>query len=146
MQMTYYPTQTNQIVAAPISPITSMPGSVATPKQTLPKPTTTRPLPNHGSAYMPQFLPIASSTTHPMPQQQTSSSTTDDALANLREEMAKMLRENFGVELPRNRIYQKPYLEYFDAIQCPPGYKIPDFVKLRAQKPHGSMLVNTWHN
>jgi hypothetical protein len=32
-----------------------------------------------------------------MPLQQASSSTTNDALANFREEMAKMLRENFGV-------------------------------------------------
>ena len=80
-----------------------------------------------------------------MPLPQVASSTMDDGLANLREEMAKMLRENFGVELPRNRIYQKPYPEYFDAIQCPPGYKIPDFLSSmkRAQKPHGSMLVNT---
>jgi hypothetical protein len=51
-----------------------------------------------------------------MPLQQASSSTTDDALANFREEMAKMLRENFGVELPQNQIYQKPYPEYFDAV------------------------------
>ena len=65
----------------------------------------------------------------------------DDGLANLREEMAKMLRENFGVELPRNRIYQKPYPEYFDAIQCPPGYKIPDFVKF-----NGEGTKTTWEH
>jgi len=127
--MTYYPTQTNQIVATPINPIMSMTGSVATPNQTLPTATTTRPLPNYGSTYMPQFLPTASNHTLPISLPQASLSTTDDGLANLREEMAKMLRDNFGVELPRNRIYQKPYPEYFDAIQCPPGYKIPDFVK-----------------
>src|SRR3954471_2400763 len=106
--MAYYPTQTNQIVTAPINPIMSMPGSVATPNQTLPTATTTRPLPNYGSTYMPQFLPAASNLTPPMPLPQALSSTMDDGLANLREEMAKMLQENFGVELPRNRIYQKP--------------------------------------
>ena len=116
MPMTYYPTQTNQIVTAPINPIMSMPGSVATPNQTLPTATTTRPLPNYGSTYMPQFLPTASNPTPSMPLPQAASSTMDDGLANLREEMAKMLRENFGVELPRNRIYQKPYPEYFHAI------------------------------
>ena len=116
--MAYYPTQTNQIVTAPINPIMSMSGSVATPNQTLPTATTTRPLPHYGSAYMPQLLPAASNPTPLMPLPQASSSTMDDGLANLKEE-TKMLRENFGVELPRNRIYQKPYPEYFDAIQCP---------------------------
>src|SRR4051812_43115900 len=29
-------------------------------------------------------------------------------------------------------MYQKPYPEYFDEIQCPLGYKIPDFVKFSA--------------
>ena len=92
---------------------------------------------------MPQFLPTASNPTLPIPRQQASSSTTDDALANLREEMAKKLRDNFGVELPRNRIYQKPYPEYFDAIQCPPGYnQILLSLMEKAQKPHGNMLVN----
>ena len=65
----------------------------------------------------------------------------DDGLANLRGEMAKTLRENFVVELPRNRIYQKPYPEYFDAIQCPPGYKIPDFVKF-----NGEGTKTTWEH
>ena len=69
----------------------STPGSVATLNQTLPTPTTTRPLPNFGSTYMPQFLPTASNPTPPMPVPQASSSTMDDGLANLREEMAKML-------------------------------------------------------
>ena len=90
---------------------------------------------------MPQFLPTTSSPTPPMPLPQVSSSTMDDGLANLREEMAKMLRENFGVELPRNQIYQKPYPEYFDAIQCPPGYKIPDFVKF-----NGEGTKTTWEH
>ena len=49
-----------------------------------------------------------------MPLPRDSSSTSNDAIANFREEMAKMLRENFDVELPRNRMYQKPYHEFFD--------------------------------
>ena len=47
----------------------------------------------------------------------------------------------FGIELPRNRIYQKPYPEYFDAIQCPPGYKILDFVKF-----NGEGTKTTWEH
>ena len=79
-----------------------------------------------------------------MPLPQASSSTMDDGLANLREEMAKMLRENFGVELPRNRIYQKPYPEYFDATSALQDIKFQILLSLmeKAQKPHGSMLVS----
>src|SRR3954463_11624739 len=65
----------------------------------------------------------------------------DDALANLREEMAKMLRENFGVEFRRNRMYQKRYPKFFDKVQCPPGYKIPDFVKFS-----GDGTKTTWEH
>ena len=89
---------------------------------------------------MPQFLPTASNPTPPMSLPQASSSTMDDGLANIREEMAKMLRENFGVELPRNRIYQKPYPEYFDAIKCPPGIKFQILLNLmeKAQNHMGA--------
>jgi hypothetical protein len=118
------------------------PSSVVTPNQTLPiGANATRTQLNYGSAYMPQFIPTASNPTPPMPLQQVSSSPTDDALANFRDEMAKMLRGNCGVELPRNRIYQKMYPEYFDPIQCPPGYKIPDFVKF-----NGEGTKTTWEH
>ena len=76
-----------------------------------------------------------------MPLPQALSATTDDALANLREEMTKMLREKFGVELPRSRIYQKSYPEHFDAISCPPGYKIPEFTKF-----DGEGKKTTWEH
>ena len=35
MPMNYYPAQTNHIVVAPISPVMSIPNSVATPSQAL---------------------------------------------------------------------------------------------------------------
>ena len=135
MPMAYYPTYTNQIVAAPNIP---MPGLAATPSRNLP---TAGSLPAYGSAYMPQFVTAASNPTSPIPPPQVSSSTKDDALASIREEMTRMLRENFGVELPRNRIYKKPYPEYFDAVQCPLGYKIPDFVKF-----NGEGTKTTWEH
>ena len=142
MPMNYFPTHANQIVAAPLNLIVDMLSSVATPNQTLPiGGNTARLLPNYGSVNMPQFTPIVANSNPPMPLPQASSSTTDDALANFREEMAKTLRENFGVELPRNWIYQKPYPEYFDAIPCPQGYKIPDFVKF-----NGEGMKTTWEH
>ena len=92
MPMNYFPTHTNQIVATPIKPIMSMPSSVAMPNQTLPiGGNTARSLPNYGSVYMPQFTHVPANPTPPMPLPQASSSTADDALANFREEMAKML-------------------------------------------------------
>src|SRR4051812_45767897 len=38
-------------------------------------------------------------------------------------------------------MYQKPYPEYFDEIQCPPGYKIPDFVTFS-----GDGTKTTWEH
>ena len=137
MPMNYFPTHTNQIVAAPLNPF--MQSSVVAPNQV--GGNTARSLPNYGSANMPQFTPMVANPNPSMPVPQASSSTTDDALARFREEMAKTLRENFGVELPRNRIYQKPYPEYFDAIPCPQGYKIPDFVKF-----NGEGTKTTWEH
>src|SRR4051812_962049 len=55
--------------------------------------------------------------------------------------MTKMLREKFGVKLPKNRIYQKLYSDYFDAIACPLGYRIPKFTKF-----HGEGRKNTWEH
>lgn len=54
-------------------------------------------------------------------------------MANLREELAKMFRENYGIELSKPWISRKPYLEHFDGMPCPPGYKVPDFVKFSGE-------------
>jgi hypothetical protein len=48
---------------------------------------------------------------------------------NMREQVARMLRE-FGLE-PKGRVrtYQKPYPEFFDTLPYPRGFQVPDFVK-----------------
>ena len=132
-------------MATPINPIMSMTGSVATPNQTLPTATTTRPLPNYGSTYMPQFLPTASNHTLPMSLPQASSSTMDDGLANLREEMAKMLRENLELSylgIGFTKSHTPSTLMPSSALRDI-RFQILLSSMERAQKPHGSMLVNT---
>lgn len=89
----FYPSQTNQIVATPISPIMSVPSSMAMPNQTLPRSADMICLlPNYGSTYTPQVTPATSNHIPPMTSMQATSSTLDNVVANLREEMAKMFR------------------------------------------------------
>jgi hypothetical protein len=48
---------------------------------------------------------------------------------NVREQVARTLRE-FGLELKgRARTYQKPYPKFFDTVPYPRGFRVPDFVK-----------------
>jgi hypothetical protein len=39
------------------------------------------------------------------------------------------LREFGFTPKGHTRTYQKPYLEYFDNIHCPWGFRVPDFTK-----------------
>jgi hypothetical protein len=52
-----------------------------------------------------------------------------EAFENVREQVARTLRE-FGFE-PKGhtRSYKKPYLDFFDTVTYPRGFRIPDFVK-----------------
>src|SRR6266540_4334599 len=59
-----------------------------------------------------------------------------------RAEMQKMFYDNFGIEpKPGSRIYQKPYLEHFDYVPYPQGYKVPDFAKF-----NGVDSKTTWEH
>jgi hypothetical protein len=52
---------------------------------------------------------------------------------NVREQVARTLRE-FGLE-PKGwvRTYQKPYPEFFDSVPYPRGFWVPDFVKFTSE-------------
>ena len=51
-------------------------------------------------------------------------------LHDLMTQLANVLREIFGLEpKDRGRAYQKPYFDYFDQVQFPRGYRMPEFVK-----------------
>ena len=60
---------------------------------------------------------------------------------SIREEMASLLREHFGVEPKgRARVYQKPYPDYYyDTILYPRGFKVPDFVKFNGEDSRTTM-------
>jgi hypothetical protein len=47
---------------------------------------------------------------------------------NLTNQLATILRESFGIEPKgRGRVYQKSYLNYYDQLHYPRGYRIPEF-------------------
>jgi hypothetical protein len=49
---------------------------------------------------------------------------------NLTNQLATNLRESFGIEPKgRGRVYQKPYLDYYDQLPYPRGYRVPEFSK-----------------
>jgi hypothetical protein len=52
---------------------------------------------------------------------------------NVREQVARTLRE-FGLE-PKGRAttYQKPYREFFDMVPYPRGFRVPDFGKFMGE-------------
>jgi hypothetical protein len=91
MPLNFYPTQTNQLVAAPTysNPIMSVPNSASTPNHFVTPPIGTSIFglpPNDVSAPIPQVAPLASTQVAPMSLPQTSSSTSDPILAKLRED------------------------------------------------------------
>jgi hypothetical protein len=47
----------------------------------------------------------------------------------VRAQIAKTLREFGFTPKGHVRMYQKPYLEYFDNIPDPRGFRVPDFTK-----------------
>ena len=147
LPMNFYPSQTNQLVAAPAypNPIMSVPNSASTPNYFVTSPMSTSMFglpPNYVSAPSPQVALQASTQVAPMPLPQTSSSTPDPILAKLREDLHKMFQETFRNEPKvKSRVYQKPYPEHFDAVLYPPGYKVPDFVKFS-----GEGTKTTWEH
>jgi hypothetical protein len=48
--------------------------------------------------------------------------------------LATILHESFGIEPKGQRcIYQKPYLNYYDQLTYPRGYKVPEFSKFSGE-------------
>jgi hypothetical protein len=49
---------------------------------------------------------------------------------NLTNQLATILHEFFGIEPKgRGQVYQKPYLDYYDQLPYPRGYRVPEFSK-----------------
>jgi hypothetical protein len=47
----------------------------------------------------------------------------------VKEQIAQMLSEIGFTPMGHGRAYQKPYLENFDTIPYPKGFRVPDFLK-----------------
>ena len=62
--------------------------------------------------------------------QPNSSINLEKLLAECKNDLAKMIKENLGVDV-RGKIqsYQKPYPMSFDAVTYPTGFRLPEFVK-----------------
>jgi hypothetical protein len=53
---------------------------------------------------------------------------------NLTNKLATIMHESFGIEpKDRERIYQKPYLDYYDQLLYPRGYRVSEFAKFSRQ-------------
>ena len=60
---------------------------------------------------------------------QTSTSNYDADLARMKEDLADMLKEKLGFVAGRSRLYRRPYVDAFDLIPYPTGWRVPNFVK-----------------
>ena len=61
-------------------------------------------------------------------------------MEKFRRDLDQMVFEKYGI-MPKNRVYTKPYPEYFDALPYPPGYRVPDFAKF-----NGVDSKSTWEH
>jgi hypothetical protein len=53
---------------------------------------------------------------------------------NLTNQLSTILRESFSIEPKgRGRVYQKPYLDYYDQLPYPRGYRVPEFSKFSGE-------------
>ena len=60
---------------------------------------------------------------------QTSTGNYEADLARMKEDLADMLKEKLGFVAGRSQLYRRPYVDAFDLIHYPTGWRAPDFVK-----------------
>ena len=69
-----------------------------------------------------------------MSTQPNSSSHFDKVLANYKNDLANLLRENLGVDVrSKTRAYQNLYPTSFDTVAYPAGFRLPEFVKFSGE-------------
>ena len=58
--------------------------------------------------------------------------------------LASMFKSNFGLDMGRSRLYQRPYVDAFDLIPYPAGWHFPIPLNLAVMitDPLGSILSN----
>jgi len=66
--------------------------------------------------------------------QPNSSSNFDKVLAEYKNDLAKLIKENLRVDVRgKTRTYQKLYPSSFDSVQYPTGFRLLDFVKFNGE-------------
>ena len=60
---------------------------------------------------------------------QTSTGNYEADLARMKEDLADMFKEKLGFVAGRSRLHRRPYVDAFDLIPYPTGWRVPDFVK-----------------
>ena len=48
----------------------------------------------------------------------------------MRVDLASMFKSKLGLDVGRSRLYQRLYVDTFDLIPYPTGWRVPDFVKI----------------
>ena len=58
--------------------------------------------------------------------------------------LASMFKSKLGLDMGRSRLYQKSYVDAFDLIPYPAGWRVPDLSSLAVMitDPLGSILAN----
>ena len=78
----------------------------------------------------PQYPAQTMSTTDPATHHfgQTSTGNYEADLARMKEDLADMLKEQFGFVAGKSRLYRRPYVDAFDLVPYPAGWHVSDFV------------------
>ena len=83
----------------------------------------------------PHYATQMMSTTDPMTHRlhasgQTSTGNYEADLARMKEDMANMFKSKLGLDVGRSRLYCRSYVDSFDLVPYPAGWRVPEFVKL----------------
>ena len=78
--------------------------------------------------------------------QQNSSSNFDKMLTDYKNDLANLLRENFGVDVrSKTRTYQKPYPTSFDSVAYLAGFRLTEFVKFSGEDTRSTFEHISWY-
>jgi len=79
----------------------------------------------------PQYATQTMSTTDPAIHHfsQTSTGNYEADLLRMKEDLASMFKSKLGLDVGRSQLYQRPYVDAFNLIPYPAGWRVPDFIK-----------------
>ena len=64
----------------------------------------------------------------------------DKLLSDYKNDLANLLRENFGVDVRnKTRTYQKPYPTSFDSIAYPTDFRLSEFIKFSGEDTRSTL-------